>query len=363
MKSGRAGAHAQSAWEDRVAEPRTARWRTSASGYLPRRLERSRERHGVTILMYHAVARSRPVVTDWCLLPEPNFVRQMRYVKAHFDVLSLSDAVTRLHDGSVTRPTAVITFDDGFQNVHDVAFPILRGLALPATVFLNTGFVGTNETIWFCRVVQALSRTDREALLWQGHRYGLRGASAKRAASARLQERLKQLHPNDVVREVEVIEATLGQSPGGSAADDDHWRVLNVASIRRMADSGLIEFGAHTDTHAILTRVGPDRARREIQRSVRVTSNLTGRPCDLFAYPNGTVHDYDPRTTALLRDLDITAAVTTIPGLNTTETPPLELRRDGVGGAQGLLTFQANIHHVRQHLRIRGRVGQGPSTS
>ena len=338
-----------------------ARLHASVSGYLPRRLERSRARRGVTILMYHAVARSQPAVSDWCLLPEPDFVRQMQYVKAHFDVLSLSGAVARLRDDAITRPTAVITFDDGFQNVHDVAFPILRRLVLPATVFLNTGFVGTDETIWFCRVVRALSCTDRKMLLWQGRRYGLQGASAKRAASVSLQQRLKQLHPDDLVREVEAIEKMLGHLPGGPVTDD-HWRMLDLASIRRMATSGLIEFGAHTDTHAILTRVGPSRARREVERSVRRTSNLTGRPCDLFAYPNGTVHDYDPRTTALLRDLGITAAVTTIPGLNTTRTPPLELRRDGVGAGHGLLTFQANIHHVRQHLHVSTEKDPGPST-
>lgn len=354
MKSGRTGRTPTSASEIRVNGPFAARRRASASGYIFRRLERSQARRGVTILMYHAVARSRPVVTDWCLLPEPDFVRQMQYVKAHFDVLSLSEAIAGLRDDSVTRPTAVITFDDGFQNVHDVALPILSRLALPATVFLNTGFVGTDETIWFCRIIQALSHTDREMLLWQGHRYRLQDASAKRAASASLQQRLKQLHPDDLVREVDAIEKMLGQSSGCFAADDDHWRILDLDSIRRMTASRLIEFGAHTDTHAILTRVDPDRARREIERSVCRTGDLTGQPCDLFAYPNGTVHDYDPRTTALLRDLGITAAVTTIPGLNTTTTPALELRRDGIGGTHGFLTFQANIHHARQRLRIGG---------
>jgi peptidoglycan/xylan/chitin deacetylase (PgdA/CDA1 family) len=335
-----------------MTESYTARWRVSASGFLPRLLDHSRARRAVTILMYHAVARSRPLVPDWCLLPEPAFVRQMQYVKAHFEVLPLSDAVTRLHDDSITRPTAVITFDDGFQNIHDVAFPVLRRLALPATVFLNTGFVGSDETIWFCRVVRAMTHTDRKTLLWQGRRYSLQDASARRSASVRIQERLKQLRPDDLVGELEQIETRLGRSSGGSAAGDEHWRVLDPASIRRMAASGLIEFGAHTDTHAILTRVGPDRARREIERSIRMTSDLTGRPCDLFAYPNGTVHDYDAGTTALLRDLGIRAAVTTIPGLNTTKTPPLELHRDGIGGDHRLLTFQANIHHARQHLRV-----------
>ncbi|GAA3346912.1 polysaccharide deacetylase family protein [Amorphoplanes nipponensis] len=324
------------------------RWAAAAAGCLPRLLERSRTRPGVTILMYHALSSGPVGLGDWCLLSAAHFRWQMRYLRTYFEVLALSEAVTRLQEGAVTTPVAVVTFDDGFQGVRDAGLPVLREFGVPATVFLNTGFVDTGRTVWFCRIVRALALTDRETLRWRGHRYALGSPSARRAASADLQHRLKQLHPDVVEQEVGAIETQLAPHAPGRG---DPWRVLSSAAIRELAGSGLVEFGAHTDTHTILTRVDADRAAREIDRSIRATRDLTGRPCELFAYPNGTAQDYDAGTTALLRDLGIRAAVTTRPGLNTASTPLLELRRDGVGGGHGLLTFPAQIHHSREHLR------------
>ena len=324
------------------------RWGAAAAGCLPRLLERSRTRPGVTILMYHALHSGPVDLGDWCLLPAAHFRWHLRYLRRHFEVLALSEAVTRLQEDAVTTPVAVVTFDDGFQGVRDAGLPVLREFGVPATVFLNTGFVDTGRTVWFCRIVRALALTERDTLLWRGRRYALTSPSARRAASAGLQQRLKQLHPDLLEQEVAAIEAQLEPSAPGV---DDPWRMLSSAAIREMVASGLVEFGAHTDTHTILTRVDADRAGREIDRSIRVTRDLTGRPCDLFAYPNGTAQDYDTVTTALLHDLGIRAAVTTRPGLNTAATPLLELRRDGIGGGHGLLTFPARIHHSRQHLR------------
>src|SRR5262245_32703715 len=91
----------------------------------------------VTILMYHAVLSSPLAVPDWCFLDERLFRLQLEYVARHFDVVPLSEAVRRLRQRTVRRPTAVITFDDGFQSVHDVALPVLKRMGLPAAVFVR----------------------------------------------------------------------------------------------------------------------------------------------------------------------------------------------------------------------------------
>ena len=67
-----------------------------------------------------------------------------------------------------------------------------------------------------------------------------------------------------------------------------------------MADSELIEFGAHTHTHAILARLSTNQVRREITESLEAVRKLTGRPCILFSYPNGGPEDYDERALRIL---------------------------------------------------------------
>ena len=95
--------------------------------------------------------------------------------------------------------------------------------------------------------------------------------------------------------------------------------------------SGLVEVGAHTHTHAILSRLSPREQRSEIERSLQIVGEITGRPCQGFAYPNGLASDYDGETIRLLRAAGVRFAVTAMPGANDAATPALELRRHGVG--------------------------------
>ena len=165
----------------------------SATG-LHRVLHSRFHRHGLTIVMYHAVVREPLPVSDWCFLAEDSFQRQIEYLSRHFSVVPMSSAVELLQKGRVDKPTAVITFDDGYQNNFDVAFPVLKKHGVPATIFLTTGFVDTADTIWFCHIIDALSRTRKTSMRWENAELDLSGAGAKANASARLQASIKE-HP------------------------------------------------------------------------------------------------------------------------------------------------------------------------
>jgi peptidoglycan/xylan/chitin deacetylase (PgdA/CDA1 family) len=118
--------------------------------------------------------------------------------------------------------------------------------------------------------------------------------------------------------------------------------------MREMLHSGLVEFGAHTGSHAILSKLTPAEQRDEIGRSIREVSTVTGRPCHLFAYPNGTFEDYDGSTLAILREAGISVAVTAEKGSNDRATPPLELRRYAIGGEPSMRGFDAVLKRLER---------------
>ncbi|MGH9084633.1 MAG: polysaccharide deacetylase family protein [Acidimicrobiales bacterium] len=94
---------------------------------------------GATILIYHRVGGGSRDELD---LPVPAFAAQLdALVDSDHDVLSLDAALDRLDAGD-RRPAVVLTFDDGFADVHDVALPLLRERRLPFTLYLAAGLVG-----------------------------------------------------------------------------------------------------------------------------------------------------------------------------------------------------------------------------
>ena len=154
---------------------------------------RRQGRNRLAIFMYHAVIASPLQVFDWCFTDATLFRSQMQSLKAHYELLPLSEAARRLQDGTIQRPAAVVTLDDGFQNNYDIAFPILRELGIPATIFLVTGLVDTDDTFWFSRLHCAVTETDRVSMKWERACFDLSTSRSKAKALKVLRTRLKRL--------------------------------------------------------------------------------------------------------------------------------------------------------------------------
>lgn len=100
-------------------------------------LQRPVAARGATLLIYHRVGGGTTNELD--LAPE-TFANQLDLLADH-DVVSLDDALDRLERGD-TSPSFVLTFDDGFADVYDNAWPLLRERGLPFTVYLASAYMG-----------------------------------------------------------------------------------------------------------------------------------------------------------------------------------------------------------------------------
>jgi peptidoglycan/xylan/chitin deacetylase (PgdA/CDA1 family) len=283
---------------------------------------------------------------DWCFLDRDSFRSQLIYLKKHFDVIPLFVAVEAIRDGTLNRPTAVITFDDGYQNNYSVAFPILRELALPATIFLTTGFIDTDDTFWNLRLNLSLTNTNQTALPWNGKALDLSNAAARAKANVIIRRSLRDLPRAELMARMRRIIASLGEDPNKPIESHSPFRMLSRRAVEEMGDSKLVEFGAHSHTHPILARLSSEECKAEIEMSIRRVEELTGQACRCFAYPLGGREDYNQQTIDIVRRLGITAAVTAIPGPNDDKVSVLELRRYGAGPGDSMPAFQLTVHHM-----------------
>jgi peptidoglycan/xylan/chitin deacetylase (PgdA/CDA1 family) len=135
-------------------------------------------------------------------------------------------------------------------------------------------------------------------------------------------------------------------------------RCLNAAQIREWSDRG-IEFGAHTRTHADLTRVPDDDLELEVAGSRRELEDIIGRPAPTFAYPFGYVDD---RVVACVRrHFDL--AFSCIEGINTLATDPHLLRRTmalpsdfATDLALRMRFGRSPLHSLKARVRVRSRL-------
>lgn len=314
---------------------------------IPALMHKLLRKKGVTILTYHGVTASPLPFEDWCFLDQHSFEQQIRYLSRYHRILSLSDALQLLDAGEVTEPTAVITFDDGYRNNLTVALPILQRYNAPATIYLSTDLIGTTDTLWFCRLNQALAGTTLTDLSWNGLHLPLNNAAAKSAASARLQNALKGMPNARLLAAVDGLITQLGGQLHPVQNEASPYRMLDLADIQQLQRTGLIEFGAHTCSHAILARLDSHAQREEISGSKAAVEALTGQPCVHFAYPNGSIQDHDPDTVAILREAGFVSCTNMRPGSNVPATDRMHLHRYGIGADTEFSRFKLWSHHIR----------------
>ncbi len=274
-----------------------------------------RMKGALTVLAYHRVidlaaeaGGFRPNVSA----SPAGFAAQLDFLSRRYDVINAGDFVAWLEErGPLPPRPLLITFDDGYRDNFENAFPLLRERNLPAVIFLTSDFIGRGQPFLSDLAAWLFSHAARP----EG-RLPLLGQSRwdtqerQQAVQKQWLELLKALPDAEQRKAIAGLAAALEVAP-----PPDQFERLHVTwdQVRRMSREG-IAMGGHTRTHAILTRVSAAEAESEISTCKDRIEVETGLPVRTFAYPNGQPGDFDSSTEAALRRHGFAAAFTLLPG-------------------------------------------------
>jgi peptidoglycan/xylan/chitin deacetylase (PgdA/CDA1 family) len=258
--------------------------------------------------------------------PAKVFAEQLEYLTKRYNIVPLSRLAESI--GRREQPPArlaAITIDDGYRDAYEIAYPLLRRFGAPATLFVPSDFIDQRAWIWTDKARFLTRRAVSQRLTikigGQELRLDLDNSSSRRAAAERVNATLKRL-PEEIKEEaIERLARALGVTLPPKAPDE--FGPIAWAEAREMQANG-IEIGSHTLTHPILTRVGDERLRLELQGSRSRLEEVLGRRIEQFCYPNG---DHDERVRSEVARAGYGIAVTCVGGLNKRGDDPLTLRR------------------------------------
>jgi peptidoglycan/xylan/chitin deacetylase (PgdA/CDA1 family) len=275
-----------------------------------------RLRGGGVILCYHNVVADEADSArgDAGLhLPTSSFAQQIRWLKAHYDLISLRQFIERLARGRPLQGAAAITFDDGYCGVFRHGWPLLRALGVPATVFIVADKPDDRTAFWWDHPDVARHATPEVRTRWLGE---LGGDGAR-------------------------IIATLPTQTNATLAPDRH--PADWEAIRAAAASGLA-LGAHSATHRTLTLLNTSEFEREVAACRDVIHAQTDVNPEFFAYPYGL---WDPRVRDAVRGAGYRGAVTLDYGFNGRGADAWALRRINVPASISQPAFEAWVAGLR----------------
>jgi peptidoglycan/xylan/chitin deacetylase (PgdA/CDA1 family) len=300
----------------------------------------------LTVLAYHRIgdpifASSNSLPANISATPAA-FAEQTEFLRRRFNVISLADLVRwRAGQARLPRFPALITFDDGYRDNLEAALPILRAKGLPAALFVATDCIEGKPFYWdlatYCFHRTALTQAELPIIgraEWPG--------GGDRAILRRWIEAAKRLPNRERQAAVAALPAALGVA---IPADAFAGLYLDWDELRALQRGG-VELGAHTCSHAILTRIGPIEAAGEIRVSKTLLETRTGAAVTSFAYPNGGADDFDRGHRKLLASLGIELAFTLISGpqgIAAVRRDPLAVRRIFIGHRDDPWRFAAKV--------------------
>jgi peptidoglycan/xylan/chitin deacetylase (PgdA/CDA1 family) len=214
-------------------------------------------------------------------------------LKRRFELVHLDEWLRRAKQGAeLPKLACALTFDDGWRDNYEFAFPLLLKHGAPATIFLVSSYIGTSYRFWPNRLMSLLQKSFAEpgsVAFPPPLKHIVEPVLARAAGRGELRaedaDAIVQGAKGWEDDEIRGLVETAEQSCGGASEAGE---ILDREEIAKLNASGLIRFGSHTATHFRLGgRASPVELEREIVESRKLLQDLSGQSIDLFCYPNG----------------------------------------------------------------------------
>lgn len=303
------------------------------------------------ILLYHRVSDVSFDPQLLCVSPQ-HFAEHLAILQQHYTPMRLSELTQRMSRRQwFPRPFVAITFDDGYADNLQEAKPLLARYGIPATVFVTAGAIDDHREFWWDELERLLLQpgTLPEVLELkiadQIHCWHLDTATTYRDSDAQQHSHWNVLIDSNptprhqAYRELSSLlrpladanrQAILSQLRAQANVNADGrttHRALSAAAVRELAADGLVEVGAHSITHPVLSQRSIAEQSLEINTSKARLESLLSQPVTSFAYPFGTLGDYTSDTIEVVRQAGFARACSNYEGVMRRSPDPFQLPR------------------------------------
>ena len=270
------------------------------------------------ILTLHHVRPPRPdrFQPNRLLEVTPRFLaRVVKYLRrSGLDLVSLDEMHRRITEGDFSRRFVCMTFDDGYRDMLQWAYPILKEANVPFAVYVPTSFPDRLGELWWLVLEAVVARNDRIGLVIDGRdrKFDCATVAEKRALYDELYWWLRARPTDAELRSVVRNLAAFYHVDIAAFCDE---LCMTWAEIAELESDPLVTIGAHTVNHSILAKLSKEAVRSEMELSASVIeAALAVRPQHL-SYPYGDRSSAGAREFEIAAELGFKTAVTTRPGV------------------------------------------------
>ncbi len=256
------------------------------AGLLPKRL---------IVFCYHRIRPDTPsayLFDEGVLGPsQAEFERQVKWLKSNFDIFSESDILELVSNPSLSNRGVAITFDDGYRDNYELAYPVLRAHDAPAIFFLCPGLIDSATLGWWDLIPYFVKQSAKPAITIRGEAFQLR--ERRRDTIEALQDRMKLRPDAETASLLEELSQACEVARPEQELQGQQFMTWDQA--REVSRNG-ISIGSHTHTHRVLARLDEESQRWELRESKVALEKHLGQAVNTIAYPVGRYGNFTSAT-------------------------------------------------------------------
>ncbi|MEM6803750.1 MAG: polysaccharide deacetylase family protein [Bacteroidota bacterium] len=230
--------------------------------------------------------------------------------KRGYTFYSLDQLQNALIQGEFNKKFVVFTFDDGYLDNYELAYPILKELEVPFCIYITTNFPNRKAILWWYMLEDMIREFDRLQFSFYGSEYSIpcRNIDEKEAAFSQVRKLITQnFEADQYAAQLELVFK--------SFESDMYAYVQKMAMswehIRELSKSEWVTIGAHTVNHFPLKQLRAHELGPEILNSQKILEEELQTSVDHFAYPFGKAAEADQREFEFIKSQGFKTAVTT----------------------------------------------------
>jgi len=220
-----------------------------------------------------------------------NFNNQINYLKKNFDIISLDDLLVHLKSKS-NEFKIVITFDDGYKDNLNYAYPILKKFKAPATIYVITKLINNKYVPWWIKLEHFINNNNKD------------GGNKKKKFDFFKSKILLGDQLN--------IDKQISSIIGANVQLKCSKIFLDLKEIQYLSEQKLITIGSHSHSHYNFSQLTKEQTLNEFSISKYILEKIIKKKVLHFSYPYGGNRNINFGYTKLLKNLGYLSAVTTI---------------------------------------------------
>lgn len=288
------------------------------------------QQNKIIIFNYHRIKGTNlPTCFDDTIYgpDEKRFRDEMIWLKKETTILSEEEMIDVVYNKKKIKGLcSMVTFDDGYRDCFDLAYPVLKELNIPAIFFIPTYHLSERKLGWWDIVAFIIKKSAEKGsireFVFRDKEFSLEDPES---IIKKLILELKATNADEVDKYLFDLSQSLEIDPPDSMLQSSE--LMSWEQIKILSENGM-SIGSHSHDHSILSKQNAETLDLQLKKSVEILESVVNKEIKSIAYPVGGYAHFNEETKSVSKNIGFKLGFSFLTGINTCgDIDPFNVKR------------------------------------